>query len=91
MEFEWDPKKNRENIEKHHVSFSRAVKIFKGDVLEWEDTLKDYGETRMIAIGRAERRLFRVVYTKRGNKIRMISARRAKRNDRRKYYNTFLR
>lgn len=91
MKFEWHPKKNRENIENHHVNFSRAAKIFKGDVLEWEDTRRDYKETRMIAIGRSERRLFRVVYTKRGNKIRIISARRAKRNDRRKYYNAFLR
>ena len=91
MEFEWDENKNRINIEKHHVSFQRAAKIFEGDVLEWEDTLKDYGETRIIAIGRSEGRLLRVVYTQRGNKIRIISARKANKNDRRNYYNAFLR
>lgn len=91
MEFEWDENKNRINIKKHHVSFSRAAKIFDGDVLEWEDTRKDYGETRIIAIGRSEGRLLRVVYTKRGNKIRIISARKANKNDRRNYYNAFIR
>lgn len=91
MEFEWDEKKNRVNIEKHHVNFSLAAKIFDGDVLEWEDTRKDYGETRIIAMGRSEGRLLRVVYTKRGNKIRIISARKANKNDRRNYYNAFLR
>ena len=91
MEFEWDPDKNRENFRKHQVSFSRAAKIFQGDVLTWEDIKADYGEHRMIAIGRAERRLLRVVYTERGNRIRLISARRASRNDRQKYHDTFLR
>ena len=91
MEFEWDENKNRINIEKHHVSFSRAAKIFDGDVLEWEDTRQDYDETRVIAIGHVERRFLRVVYTRRGNKIRIISARRANKNDRQKYYNAFLR
>jgi uncharacterized DUF497 family protein len=90
MEFEWDEQKNQENQRKHHISFNRAIKIFSGDVLEWEDTRCDYGETRIIAIGRAERRLLRVVYTKRGPKIRIISARRANKNDRRDYYNTFF-
>jgi uncharacterized DUF497 family protein len=91
MEFEWDENKNRINIENHHVSFSQAAKIFDGDVLEWEDTRKEYGETRIIAIGRSEGRLLRVVYTERGNKIRIISARKANKNDRRNYYNAFIR
>jgi uncharacterized DUF497 family protein/uncharacterized protein (DUF4415 family) len=70
MEFEWDENKNQINIEKHHVSFQRASKIFGGDVLEWEDTSQEYGENRNIAIGRSERRLLRVVYTKRGTSQR---------------------
>ena len=91
MEFEWDENKNRINIEKHHVNFQRAAKIFEGDVLEWEETRRDYGETRIIAIGHSEGRLLRVVYTQRGNKIRIISARKANKNDRQNYYNAFLR
>jgi len=90
LEFEWDENKNRINIEKHYVSFNRAAKIFSGNVLEWEDTRRDYGETRIIAIGRAEGRLLRVVHTKRGNRIRIISAKKANKDDRRNYYNAFL-
>ena len=89
--FEWDENKNRENIRRHGISFPQAAKIFKGNILEWEDTREDYGETRMIAIGRSERRLVRVVYTLRENRIRIISARKGDKNDRRKYYNAFLR
>ena len=91
MEFEWDPKKNLKNIRKRGISFRQATKIFTGDILEWEDTREDYGEIRMIAIGRFSRRLLRVIYTKRGNRTRIISARKADKNDRRKYYNAFLR
>jgi uncharacterized protein len=77
MEFEWDEHKNRENISRRGISFSRASQIFADDVLVWEDTRFDYGETRMIAVGQAGRRLLRVIYTQRGNKIRIISARKA--------------
>ncbi len=91
MEFDWDENKNQENIRRRGISFQRASKIFNGDVLEWEDTRKDYSERRMSTIGRAERRLLRVVYTKRGNKTRIISARKADKDDRQDYYNMFLR
>lgn len=91
MDFEWDERKNRENIRRRGISFRQAVKIFQGDILEWEDTREDYGEIRMITIGRAERRLLRVIYTKRGNSTRIISARKVDKNDRQKYHNAFLR
>ncbi|MBI1926169.1 BrnT family toxin [Candidatus Poribacteria bacterium] len=89
--FEWDEPKNQENISRRGISFQQAAKIFQGDILEWEDTREDYGEARMIVIGRSERHLLRVIYTQRGNRTRIISARKADKNDRRKYYNAFLR
>ena len=91
MEFEWDENKNRENIQKHGINFKRATKIFNGPVVRWIDNREDYGETRYIAIGRSEGKLLTVVYTMRGIKIRIISARKAVKHERRKYYNTFLR
>ena len=84
MEFEWDEKKNRENIKKHGVSFKRAAKIFSGHVLEWIDGRRDYGEERIIALGRSERTILYVVYTMRG-RLRIISARRSTKDERRKY------
>ena len=82
--FEWDERKNQRNIEKHGISFRRAATIFNGRVLQWEDNRKSYGEERRIAIGRTEARIC-VVYTLRNRNIRIISARKATKDERRKY------
>ena len=91
FEFEWDPKKNQETIQDRGISFSRAAKIFSSPVVRWIDHRTDYGETRWVAVGRAEGRLMTVVYTIRGRNIRIISARKANKHERRKYYNAYLR
>ena len=83
--FEWDERKNQQNIEKHGISFRRAATIFNGRVLQWEDSRKDYGEERQIAIGRIESRILQVVYTLRNQHLRIISARKATKDERRKY------
>ena len=84
QQFEWDPIKNRMNITKHGISFFKAAKIFDGPLLE-EDTRQDYGETRIIALGRSEGRILYVVYTRRNSVIRIISARKANRDERAEY------
>ncbi len=83
--FSWDPRKNRTNIVKHHISFARAAKIFDGPRLEKEDTRRDYGEKRMLALGRSEGRILRVVYTQRNSSIHIISARKANTHERAEY------
>ena len=85
QQFSWDPAKNRANIRKHDISFSAAAKIFDGPRLEEEDTRQDYGEPRIIALGRSERRILYVVYTRRNSVIRIISARKANRDEREEY------
>ena len=87
--FEWDEQKNRQNIEKHGISFRRAATVFNGQVLQWEDNRKDYGEERRIAIGRTESRILQVVYTLRNQNIRIISARKATKDERRKYLRVY--
>ena len=87
--FEWDERKNRQNIEKHGISFRRAATIFNGRVLQWEDNRKDYGEERRIAIGLTEARILQVVYTLRNRNIRIISARKATKDERRKYLRVY--
>ena len=82
---EWDERKNRQNIEKHGISFRRAATIFNGRVLQWDDNRKDYGEERRIAIGRTANRIVQVVYTLRHGNLRIISARKATKDERRKY------
>ena len=85
QQFEWDPIKNRINITKHGISFPTAAKIFDGPLLEEEDTRQDYGEPRIIALGRSEGRILYVVYTRRNSVIRIISARKANRHEREEY------
>ena len=85
QQFEWDPIKNRINIAKHGIGFSMATKLFDGPRLEKEDTRRDYSETRIIALGRSEGRILYVVYTRRNSVIRIISARKANRDERAEY------
>ena len=51
MDFEWDEGKRASNLEKHHVDFIDAAKIFVNPVLECPDERKDYVEGRLIALG----------------------------------------
>ena len=87
MEFEWDKNKDRLNITKHGISFEQAKSIFDNVVLTNEDKRHDYGEVRKISIGELSGFVVIViVYTKRGNKTRIISARKANKKERQSYY-----
>jgi hypothetical protein len=80
---EWDEEKAAINRRKHGIDFDDAVAVFYGaNVLRRSDRNK---EERWIAIGESEGRLIAVVFTLRGNDLRIISARRARRNERRHY------
>jgi uncharacterized DUF497 family protein len=65
------------------VSFPEASRIFRGRFLSRRDMRHDYGEERFIALGMSQGRLLRVVYTRRDGDIRIISAWKASRHDRR--------
>ncbi len=82
IEFEWDEAKNQANRRKHRVDFEIAQRIFDGYVLTWIDMRRDYGETRAGAIGRTEGMTLAVIFTRRRHRIRLISARKANRNER---------
>lgn len=88
MQVEWNPNKAHSNLEKHGISFSDAEGVlFDPNALSFEDTMAQ-GEQRFIVIGMDHLwRLLVVVYTHRGDNIRLISARRATPNERRKYEN----
>jgi uncharacterized DUF497 family protein len=84
VRFEFDPSKNAENLAKHHVSFEEAAQI-------WDDPdllvlhARRRGEKRMLAIGRTYAAVFSVIHTRRGDAIRIISARLATSEERRTY------
>ena len=79
LEFEWDRQKAVANSRKHGVSFDEASTVF-GDPLAaiFDDEAHSEDESRAIIVGHSDRkRLLLVSFTMRGERIRIISARRA--------------
>jgi uncharacterized protein len=90
LQFEWDPVKAELNLKEHGVSFDEATTIFR-DTLSITISDPDHSdyEDRFIDIGMSHRmQLLVVFYTERKNKIRIISARRAMRAERKNYEET---
>lgn len=84
MRFDWDPKKETANLEKHGISFAEATALFSGgeDYLEIYDEDHSQDEDRFIAIGPVAGRVILVVYAERPYEaIRVISARPASRQE----------
>ncbi len=86
LKFEWDEPKRLSNLQKHGIDFIRACQIFDSLTVEFEDNRYDYGEDRFIAIGETQGIILTVVFTYRGDIIRLISARPATRYERNLYY-----
>lgn len=87
LPFEWDDDKAKKNKRKHGVSFEEASTVF-GDALARtiHDPLHSEEEDRFVTLGESHRRrLLVVVFTERGDKIRIISARVATRRERKDY------
>jgi uncharacterized protein len=84
--FEWDERKNRNNLEKHGISFEEAKEIFYGPILTRRDTRRDYGETRSVSMGLLAGVVVIVVaHADRKGNVRIISARRAGKKEREVY------
>lgn len=85
--FEWDKNKAKRNIEIHEISFDEASTVFKDTLsLTIHDPLHSDEEDRFTLIGNSvKNRLLVIVHTERGNKIRIISARKATKKERKQY------
>jgi uncharacterized DUF497 family protein len=85
--FEWDPNKVRRNIETHGMSFDEASTVFSDTLsLTIYDPLHSDKEDRFIIIGNScKNHLLVIVHTDRGDKIRIISARKATKKERKQY------
>ena len=84
MRFEWDDEKSRTNKTKHDIDFDTAKEL-------WNDTnrveiLTSYPlENRSILIGKIDKKLWTAIFTQRGNSIRIISVRRARKKEAKLY------
>jgi uncharacterized DUF497 family protein len=86
-EFEWDDVKAETNLRKHKISFQEARRVFDDlFALVEQDLGEAFGEDRFVATGMVEGLIIVVVYTERGERIRLISARKANSNEQRRYY-----
>jgi uncharacterized protein len=85
--FEWDASKAKLNLRKHGVSFEEASTVFLDSLARTiHDRLHSEEEDRFVNLGESQlRRLLVVVFTDRGDRIRIISARVATRRERRDY------
>jgi uncharacterized DUF497 family protein len=84
--FEWDEAKALANLAKHGVPFVYAAAVFLDpDGIDFDASRPEDGEARRKMVGRIDGRFFTVVYTERGDLIRLISARRANAQEERSY------
>ena len=87
LRFEWDPEKAAANLTKHGVSFQEGLTVFSDHLARiFDDEDHSIEEAREIIIGHStQQRLLLVYFTARGASIRIFSARRATRRERRDY------
>ncbi|WP_066452736.1 BrnT family toxin [Castellaniella caeni] len=87
MEITFDPAKDSSNQRKHGVSLALAQEIDWHEVMTKPDTRQDYGEVREIGYAVIDDRLHCVVFTQRGDKMHVISLRKANSREVRDYVN----
>ena len=86
MQFEWDEIKAETNLKKHGLNFSEACRVFEADTFTFEDLRLDYGEQRFITLGILEGVVVVLVHTETVDVIRVISFRKAIKNEQELYF-----
>ena len=86
--FEWDEAKAESNYKKHGITFAEATAVFFDPTHYIErDWRHDYGEERFKVIGKSNQEiLLAIICTDREGNIRLISARRTRKDEKEKYH-----
>jgi hypothetical protein len=84
--FTWDEKKRKLNLAKHGIDFHDAEVIFDGPLVTVEDRREDYGERRYVALGFLAEVVVSLTYSERGDRIRIISIRKALKHETRFFF-----
>lgn len=90
MTFDWDGAKSDRTLARRGFDFEFASLVFTGTYVEYDDTRRDYGERRIVALGHADGIALTVIFTDRvaadgGIVRRLISARLSNRKERRRH------
>jgi uncharacterized DUF497 family protein len=89
MKFTWDEAKREANLVKHGLDFADAEIVFSGATFTFEDDRFDYGEQRFITIGMLYGKVVVIAHTERSDVIRIISMRKATKNEQKIYFKGF--
>jgi uncharacterized DUF497 family protein len=85
VDISFDPAKNARNTAVHGISLERAMDFDWHGAINWQDTRRDYGEQRYLALGRIGTRVHVLVYTPREARMHIISLRKANKREVRRY------
>ncbi len=82
--YQWDPKKNEENVRKHKISFDYAHEVIAAELCRLRD-MRCTTEERWILVGMLENRMMVLVFTPRQGGYRIISLRKANKREKRRF------
>jgi uncharacterized protein len=86
VRYEWDEAKRQSNIQKHGIDFIGIESLFRGETVTIRDDRFDYGERRFVTVGVLKGRVVVVAHTESGEAIRIISVRKATKNEEINYF-----
>jgi len=87
MQYSYDKTKKVLNLKKHGLDFDDARQVIEsGKTVTFEDNRFDYGERRFITLGLLQAKLVVIVTSETDNEIRILSMRKAEKNDQAIYY-----
>lgn len=81
MRFEWDEAKRRLNISRHGIDFVDVQVVFDGEILTLLDDRFAYGETRFLTLGLLKGRVVAISHTETDEVVRIISVRKARKDE----------
>ena len=86
MRLEWDEAKRRSNLTRHGIDFAELGEVFEGAPVTKLDDRYDYGERRYYTLGLLRGRVLAIAHSGSEDVIRIISARKASKNEEIKYF-----
>jgi len=86
MRFEWDEAKRQLNLRRHRIDFVDAVEVFQVETVTVIDDRYEYGEMRFLTLGLVNGMVVAVSHTENGDVIRIISARKAQKDEEIRYF-----
>lgn len=89
MVYDWDEAKRSSNLVKHRLDFADAEIVFDGLTLTFEDNRFAYQEERFITLGMLDGKVVVIAHTENEELTRIISMRKATKNEENIYFNAF--